>query len=138
MSLPHTSAVELLGGELRGALGDWAGESLLGFLAEGRATRTPRVFAQRRPLRKTGGDGVYALQSERHKLILRATGADEFYDLESDPLELRNQAGAETAAEAELRGELEGWLRAFADRGLESEAGEEQWRDELQKLGYAE
>ena len=50
----------------------------------------------------------------------------EFYDLESDPHEVRNLAGspAHRAEEAPLARMLDGWLAETADRGAEREAAE--------------
>lgn len=72
------------------------GESFLPLL-KNTTTELPRrySFAERRPkddnMRKDWEPGrIYSLQDLQYKYILHSEGIDEFYDLETDPLELVN------------------------------------------------
>jgi len=131
---------EVLGLSAHGSLPLFDGRSLWP-LIEGRATAwSPRaVFAQRRP--PEGADDpehelLFSLQDERHKLILQEPGADEFYDLGTDPREARNLGGEHPDA-ARLRVELEERLQVFGS--FASGAGAavpEEWLEELRALGY--
>jgi arylsulfatase A-like enzyme len=79
-----------------------------------------------------------ALRSGRHKLIARADGGVELYDLAADPAESKNLAAAGCAgACAELKAELDARLRAMgptraAGRGTFTKEEAE----ELRALGY--
>lgn len=103
----------------------------------------PRLaFAERRPKdraphRRRWEDGeVYALRGRDFKYIYSSQGADEYYDLEADPLELDNRlAGSPERAEA-LRAALRRYLdgtalgpRRNTDQPTEHDA-------ELRALGY--
>ncbi len=70
----------------------WTGVSLLPLLSEPRAKPKDRfIFSQRRnPPPDWIQESVYAVQAGRYKYIARQRSADEFYDLEQDPLELNN------------------------------------------------
>ena len=128
--------VELYGARLTGELAPWTGSSLVPLLGGNAAFERDPVFAQRRPLRKTGGDGVFALQDERFKYVLRMTAEDEFFDLVRDPYE-REGLPLDSEDAALLRARLDRWLAQFAAAGLAPEEGVEAWHDELEKLGYA-
>jgi N-sulfoglucosamine sulfohydrolase len=71
-------------------------------------------------LRKAETDDAAAAIVARH----RFRPAEELYDLEADPFELHNLAAdpAQAATLVELRGQLDGWMAANSDRGLETEA----------------
>jgi choline-sulfatase len=60
---------------------------------------------------------IRMLRTARHKYNLYRQWGEELYDLEEDPHELHNLAGQEQAAalQAELRGELEAWMKANQD-----------------------
>ena len=108
--------------------------------------RAPRfAYSQRRPaderrLRQGWSDElVIAAQTTRYKYILRTEGKEEFYDLESDPLEM-NDLAAEDLPEKErmarwLAGKYESMLKSpLADSG-EVEI-DEKYLEELRALGY--
>jgi arylsulfatase A-like enzyme len=131
------TVADSLGGELGGGFASWSGISLLPLMRGERAAPDRTVFAQRRPPRVSGATVHFALQTRRHKYIMRSAD-DQFFDLESDPLELVDRA-AEGGAEMEaLRTALEAHVRTFAEHGLEAQEGNEAWAEELRKLGYAE
>ncbi len=84
---------------------------------------------------------VMAVRSERYKYILQTDAEDEFYDLESDPLERRNLV----AEDSEEKERLVAWLvRKYESMqtGLPGSADEvridEEFVDELKALGYLE
>jgi len=129
--------IDLLGGTVSGELAEWTGRSLRPLLAGEELPGVAYAFAQRRPLRTTGGDGVFALLDGRHKLVLRTTGDDELFDLRADPLERVNVLPSGGEELARLRAELQRTLAAIGTQGLASEEGAEEWLEELQKLGYA-
>jgi choline-sulfatase len=100
------------------------------------------AFAERRPrddMRRALGwkhDEVYALQKGSQKYIRVEGGPDEFYDLASDPLELRNLIDQPFPARDELRRLLDArieWLRGHA--GTTSEP-DPRYIQELRALGY--
>ena len=131
--------VELIGATLEGPLLEWTGVSLVPLLSGGRRVASPPAFAQRRPLRQGRDGGVYALQTERYKYILRLSGRDELYDLTADPLERNNLAERGGAAGDELRAALERRLDAFRQSGRPPATDEEvpeEWLQELRALGY--
>ena len=81
---------------------------------------------------------IRMLRTPRYKYNLYRQWGEELYDLEQDPLELVNLAASESAApvKAELRAELEAWMKANADpfETLEvSELRRESWRDSMDK-----
>lgn len=135
----------VLGASAEGDPYRFGGRSLLPLLRSEEARsddrvvpRDRRVFAQRRPLRSSGADGVFALQSLERKLILRLSGEDEAYDLVSDPLERSNRVAEDDAETRALRAELAGWLEAFSREGRTAVEGDATWLEELQHLGYAQ
>jgi len=112
---------------VRGAGGEWASRP---------------AFAERRPrddMRRALGwkyDEVYALQRGSQKYIRVEGGPDEFYDLASDPLELRNLIDQPLPARDELRGLLDAkleWLRGHAGTAQKPNP---RYIDELRALGY--
>ena len=77
---------------------------------------------------------IRMLRTPRWKYNLYRQWGEELYDLEQDPLELRNLAEQESTApvKAELRAELERWMKDNADpfETLEvSELRTQSWRD---------
>jgi len=99
------------------------------------------LFAQRRPAEseeEPDQERVFALLAGPHKYILHDPGADEFYDLAADPLELTNRSGAGDADEERLRAELEQRLLILESLTPASGADvPEDWAQELRNLGYA-
>lgn len=73
-----------------------------------------------------------------HKLIWRSDSRMELYDLETDPAELRDLAGARPDLVGELRSELGSRLGAWPNRAERPavESGMELVRERLQALGY--
>ncbi len=134
---------ETLGARVSGDGELYEGRSLWPLIRGETGGWTPRtIFAQRRPPESAGDpdqSAMSALQTGQHKYILHEPGEDEFYELMSDPRELRNAAGGGGAAEEELRRALEERLRAFRSRGPSTAPGEipEEWAQELRDLGYA-
>jgi arylsulfatase A-like enzyme len=102
------------------------------------------AFAQRRPkgpkLRDYEPGEVFSVQDLDWKYIVHTEGKDEFYDLRSDPLELRNLAGtaselaerlARLARESFAQAEREG--KQAAPRPVDPVLD-----DELRALGYVQ
>ena len=58
---------------------------------------------------------VRAIRNERYKYVWNPQDIDEFYDLQTDPHEMKNLAGQAIPAEAELRQELMTWLADIGD-----------------------
>ncbi|HED65275.1 MAG TPA: hypothetical protein ENJ09_06950 [Planctomycetes bacterium] len=136
--------VDLLGGRLRGDLYRFGGISLASLLGSEAAREDEsfpppdrQVFSQRRPMRKSGADGVFALQTPDAKYILRMSGDDEFYRLSTDPREAVNAVADGAGEAAALHAAIEEWLRAFGALGRTAAGGDETWLEELRKLGYA-
>jgi len=127
--------VETLGGRVRADEGVLEGRSLWPLVA-GQAASWPKraVFAQRKPT----GEELYSLQDERYKLLESATGADELYDLATDPHELDNALAAEPAERAELARDLARRLSVFRAhaQGADEQEIPEEWMGELRDLGY--
>ena len=111
----------------RGAGGEWANRP---------------AFAERRPLddmRRALGwkyDEVYALQRGSQKYIRVEGGPDEFYDLASDPLELRNLIDQELPASDELRRLLDAKLEWLRGHAVTSKEPDHRYIKELRALGY--
>ena len=85
------------------------GRSFAGLL-RGRDDTTSRIaFAERRPIdemRRRGGwsdEDVYAIRTQRAKLIWHSRGPEEFFDLEQDPLELEPLAHPSTFEQLHTR-----------------------------------
>ena len=136
---------ELLGTSFEGAGIPPAGRSFLPLFEDpGTPWEVRTVFAQRRPadeLRLKQGwipGEVYALRTDRYKVIGHSGGENEVYDLTVDPFELENLAAS---GDAELERLLEGLERSY--RGL-VEQGEHlghgeinpEYVEELRALGY--
>lgn len=83
-----------------------AGESYAPALLGQGMRRRDRLFFEYGPVR--------ALRTETHKLIRRATGEDELFDLAADPAETRNRW--DDAALGRVRGELDASLAGFFQR----------------------
>ena len=79
----------------------------------------------------------FALLAGHRKLILDDAGSREFYDIESDPLELHPADSPDAEAlEARLRTRLSAYERNLATIGAPSISDE--WMSELEKLGYVQ
>jgi arylsulfatase A-like enzyme len=98
------------------------------------------AFLDGNPLREKDGERWTMVRRGRWKLM-RIPGASgvrwELYDLEADPGETVDLAAGEADRVAELRGLLEGWLRASdpADAPAEISPALEA---KLRELGYVE
>ncbi len=118
------------------------GRSLVPLL-ESRPDPEPRpAFAQRRPapgerLKGWEPGEVYSLRAGRFKYVVHTEGADEFFDLADDPLELRN---LETpSARRDALGRLARETFAAAERegqGSRPAPVDAKLREELSALGY--
>ena len=154
--------VEGLGGELEGQPLLAHGASLWPLLRDESGWDERPAFSQRRPPEDLAGkvtsrgrkvragaemrapDELYSIQNGRYKYILHEPGQDEFFDLESDPLELENRIEEANAERDALRALLDArlgvyaaWSRARASEG-ESEVLSEETIEELRALGYVE
>ena len=117
------------------------GQSFAALLLRGRDDTTPRIaFAERRPadeFRIRDGwidEDVYAIRTQRAKLIWHSHGPEEFFDLEQDPLEL-----------AGLHARLEGLFARFGTNAAGSAPRREhtpqldpEIEKQLRELGYIE
>jgi len=111
------------------------GRSLLGLLRGAEEPDERRAFAQQ----LTKGEPLaFALQSARRKALVRVTGERELYDLEHDPLELVDRAGAPDAEDRALLEDLERRLQTHARSAPApgQDAVSEEWASELRALGY--
>jgi len=138
------TVADYLGARVRGLDPALHGASLRPLL-EGTPGWSDRpAFSQRRPLegdaKGKNAEELYALQSDRHKVLVHGSGEDEFYDLEEDPLELRNLFGAESREYDALRTLLRERVEIYRARRLSGGDVEipADWLLELQALGYAE
>ena len=137
---------ELAGGSFAGETIPTVGESLLPLFEDPEASWSIRtVFAQRRPadeLRLKQGwisGDVFALRTERLKVIGHSGGENEIYDLAEDPFELDNLYGGRE--DDEHRRLLEGLRRrylALVAQGEEFGTGgiNPKYVEELKALGY--
>ena len=125
---------------------DVEGSSFVPLLFGGEHERAPRfAYSQRRPadqrrLRRGWSDGlVIAAQTTRYKYILDTEGNEEFYDLESDPLEMNDLAAGESPEKERmarwLAGKYESMLSSPLTDRDEVEI-DEKYLDELRALGY--
>jgi len=123
------------------------GRSLVSVLEEeGAPLEAAVAYSQRRPadqrrLELGWAEGtVVAAQNDRHKYILNSVGADEFYDLRTDPHESRNLIDEALPAKRELREWLEEKLRALQADGRTDPSRsleiEERYIESLKALGY--
>jgi arylsulfatase A-like enzyme len=134
---------ETLGGRVNAPPELYDGRSLWPLvLADGAGWPPRAAFAQRRPS-PDGNDpdgaerpAEFALQTGTAKVILRESGAAEFFDLAGDPRELVN-LGPEGLAAAELRAQLERRLAPYRSLPGASAGVSEEFQEELRKLGYA-
>ncbi len=78
------------------------GESLLPVFREGASLGRDSIFAEFHGM-QYGLCSLRMARDERHKYVLNANDRPELYDLQEDPCELRNLAGAREAAEDERR-----------------------------------
>ena len=136
---------ELLGTSFDGGTIPAVGRSFLPLFEDPEAAWDVRtVFAQRRPaddlrLRQGWIPGeVFALRTERYKLIGHSGAENEVYDLERDPFELENLAGNGSAELERLLAGLERSYRALVAQGEHVGAGEinPEYVEELRALGY--
>jgi arylsulfatase A-like enzyme len=121
------------------------GRSLLPLVAGGAAAPAPppMLFAVRRPVddrqRRHWEKGeVYSIQDLDWKYVVHTEGKDEFFDLRSDPLELRNLLEAPSPVKDRL-----GQIAREAWASLSSEGAsvrptpfDPRMREELRALGY--
>jgi arylsulfatase A-like enzyme len=118
------------------------GVSLLPLLRGAGGAAGRPVFAERRPLddlRRALGwqhDEVYALQAGSRKYIRVEGGRDEFYDLASDPLELRNRIDEPIPERDELRRLLDAKLASRRGSAPSAEPPDARYVEELRALGY--
>lgn len=136
---------ELLGVDLDRQVFPVAGRSLLPLL-EGHEPESENRYAygQRREPDETRlaqgweeGDMV-SLQNLRRKYIFHSHADDEFFDLENDPLELRNLAGTHSREEERLRVTLQKMLATMKEQGgsLGDNEIQPEFIEELRALGY--
>lgn len=143
---------EIAGGSLEEQPVPLAGRSLVPLLTgEDSRWRPAAAFSQRRPVdakrRREGwieGD-VYALQSDRFKVIVRSQGRTELFGLEDDPLELEDLAADSPSVTPNVDPEalrLESEARALFER-MSAESGQlseseiqPEHVEELKALGY--
>jgi arylsulfatase A-like enzyme len=85
-----------------------------------------------------GAEALFALQGQRFKYILHVARDDEFYDLETDPLELRNDIALPSPTKDEMKWRLDDYLGTLQGlAGSTDEPGiEEEFLEELRDLGY--
>jgi arylsulfatase A-like enzyme len=100
------------------------------------------AFTERKPLERPiegQPEGMYALQTDRHKYILHVPGQDEFYDLRKDPRELVNLIEQPSRERDALERLLSERIEIFRS-GQRAPAGEipEEWMEELRDLGYVQ
>jgi choline-sulfatase len=127
--------VEALGGSVSAPAGLLEGRSLWPLVRGEPVDWSERaVFAQRKPF----GDALYALRTGRFKLLDHQSGADELYDLASDPRELDNSIDVLVEEREALARELERRLRLYESsaQGSADQEIREEWLDELRDLGY--
>ena len=141
---------EIVGASMEAQVVPPDGHSLLPLLRNPAARGTRRsTFAQRRPadekrLREGWLPGdVFALRTERYKVIAQTEDAPEIFDLEADRFELQNLYVADdpTAAPERTRALLEQLERRWAemlDQGEHIDSGEinPEYIEELKALGY--
>jgi arylsulfatase A-like enzyme len=140
--------MDLVGVPASSAQLEWEGQSLRGSLFGGEPSGAEIAFAQRRPvdaMRLNKGwidELVLVAQTSDAKYIRRSVGADEFYDLESDPLETINLFGQGGDAEHRLAQWLAAKYGAMAGSPLagttRSVEVDEVFVDELRALGYVD
>ncbi|MFG0316983.1 MAG: hypothetical protein ACF8XB_06920, partial [Planctomycetota bacterium JB042] len=94
------------------------------------------AFAQRKP-GYPGGMNV-SIRGQRYKLIHRPEGTDAFYDLQTDPSELKGHVGRDLEAFERLRDaarrQLE--LQAAQAEGRAVGTVDPRFAAELEQLGY--
>ncbi len=98
------------------------------------------VFSQRRHAGKGARPqrALFSVQTSRFKYITEIGRADEFFELERDPLELQNNALNPSSDRDSLKRLLEARieLRAKHLQGAPSESIPAEWLEELKSLGY--
>ena len=94
-----------------------------------------RVLGQTSPRQSESGAIGYSLRAGRWKLLARADGETQLFDLSKDPFELTDVASENPRPLDKLSGELEGILQDQRSEPRTAEANEEVQRD-LRALGY--
>jgi arylsulfatase A-like enzyme len=87
-------------------------------------------------LRPRHPDSQYAVFEGGFKLIYSAGGAEELYDLASDPQEERNLAGANGAASQALRRRLHQWIESVPLQVKLPKQADPKALERLRNLGY--
>jgi arylsulfatase A-like enzyme len=100
------------------------------------------AFTERKPLEQPIAgepDGMYAMQTDRHKYILHVPGEDEFFDLRGDPGERVNLIEAPSRERDALQRLLSERIEIFRS-SHRAPAGEipQEWIEELRDLGYVQ
>ncbi len=139
------TVAELAGVSFDGQIIAPAGSSLMPLIRDpDHAWHVKAVFANRRPanenrLRKGWLPGdVFALRTERHKVIGHSGGQHEIYDLTNDPFELRNLIDEPSAEQQRLLKALLRQYSAMVKQGEHIGSGEidPKHTEELKAFGY--
>jgi len=133
---------EVVGAELFGFEPAIEGASLWPLLRGEEGYPSRPAFAQRRPVEVASrAEDHYALQSQRHKFILRTLQENEFFDLDVDPQERANRIASDSEEAESLHALLQERLDLYRTRsmlGAEEVEVPEEWIEELRALGYVE
>jgi arylsulfatase A-like enzyme len=120
------------------------GRNLQPLIAGGKAAAAPPLVIQRRYYsEETGGEpgkfrpgDAFSIADGTMKYILWAEGPDELYDLASDPGEFVNLLEKNPEAGADLRAQIEGFVRSIPQRMTKPREMSQEKIDQLRALGY--